>query len=88
MGSVVGVAAGLERADAGSVLAPFMFPEALVVAVDVFPVCVHEGEEVGLACGVEDGGDVGVRSVCVAVGVEGSVAMVRPGFYLSGAASW
>ena len=40
-GHVVGVALGVEGADAGAVLAPLVFPERLVLALIVFPVYGH-----------------------------------------------
>ena len=41
LGHVVGVATRLQGADAGAVLAPLVLPEALVVALVVFPIGVH-----------------------------------------------
>lgn len=35
------VAFGLEGRDTGSMLCPFVVPELLVVAVDIYPVCIH-----------------------------------------------
>lgn len=78
MWAVVGVAARLERADAGAVFFPFVIPEAFVVALVVFPVGVHVAEEGGLAGGGQDGGDVCVGAIRVAVGVVGAVAVVGP----------
>jgi len=75
---IVGVAARLECADACAMFLPFVIPEALVVAVDVLPVCVHIAEHIRCACSSEDGGDIGVGSAGVAVGVIGAVAVVRP----------
>ena len=40
-GHVVGVAGGVEGADAGAVFAPFVLPERLVVASVIFPVDGH-----------------------------------------------
>lgn len=55
-----------------------MLPESLVRTRVTDPVGIHVGEEGGLACGGEDGGDVGVGAGGVAVGVIGSVAVVWP----------
>ncbi len=41
LGHVVGVARGLQGADAGAVLGPLVLPEALVVSTDVLPVGLH-----------------------------------------------
>ena len=46
---IVGVAVGIQRADTGSVLAPFMLPEGLVIPRLVFPICVHVIQEAGCA---------------------------------------
>jgi len=75
---VVGVAARLQCADACAMFLPFVIPEALVIALDVFPVRVHVAEHGGCAGRGEDRGDVGVGSVGIAIGVEGAVAMVGP----------
>lgn len=58
--------------------APFVFPEGLVVALVVFPVGAHVGEQVGLVVGFENGGDVGVGAGGVAASIVGPVAVVRP----------
>lgn len=46
---VVGVAAGVDGVDASAVLAPLVSPEGLIVAVDVDPVLLHVGQEIGAA---------------------------------------
>ena len=56
-----------------------MLPESLICTRVADPVGVHVREEGGLAGGGQDGGDVGVGARRIAVGVEGSVTMVRPG---------
>ena len=58
---------------------PFVLPECLIVALVVLPVRVHVRQEVSLAEGLKDLGDVGVGARGIAVGIEGSVAVVRPG---------
>jgi len=60
------------------VFAPLVLPEALVVALVVLPVGVHVAEKVSLSGGAKDGGDVGVGSAGVAVGVVGAVAVIGP----------
>lgn len=55
-----------------------MLPKSLVCASVADPVSIHVGEEGGLAGGGQDSGYVGVGARCIAVGVEGSVAMVWP----------
>lgn len=44
-------------------LAPFMLPEALVIACVVFPVCLHVRQKVCLAERLEDASDTSVFSV-------------------------
>ena len=73
------VAAWLQGTDACSMLAPFMLPEAFVVALIVLPVCVHVVEEVRPAGGGDYGGDVCVLAVRIAELVEGTVTMIWPG---------
>ena len=75
---VVGVAAGVERADACAMFLPFVIPKALIVAVDVFPVCIHIAQHGGCACSSEDGRYIGVGSTRVAVGIVCAVAVVGP----------
>ena len=58
---------------------PLVLPESLVCTRVADPVGVHVREEGGLAGGGQDGGDVGVGARRIAVGVEGSVAVVWPG---------
>lgn len=41
LGCITGVTAWIQGANARSMFSPFMLPEALVVALVVFPVCVH-----------------------------------------------
>lgn len=48
-------------------LAPFVFPEGLVVAVDVHPVFVHVREEIGAVLCFQDVRDVGIGAAGVAV---------------------
>ena len=76
---VVGVATWLQGADAGSVLVPFVLPEVFVVALVVFPIGVHVAQEIGLAGGGDDGGDVVVFAARIAVLLVGAVAAIRPG---------
>jgi hypothetical protein len=78
-GLVLGVALWLERADAGAVLGPLVVPEGLVLALVVFPVCLHEGESVVCAKGLQDRRDVRVGARGVAVGVVGAITAVGPG---------
>ena len=59
-------------------LAPFVLPEGLIVALVVFPVCVHVAEEIGCAGCYKDGGDIRVGTCGVAIGVVGAVAVVGP----------
>ena len=75
---VICVAFGVKGADAGAVLAPLVLPEAFVVAVHVFPVGVHVGQEIGLARRLQDLRDVCVCATGVAVGVIGPVAVIGP----------
>lgn len=47
--SVISVAACIKGTDTSSVLFPFMLPEGLVIAVDVYPVGIHIRKQVCLA---------------------------------------
>lgn len=76
--SVPIVAAWLESADASSVLVPLVLPEALVVSLIVFPESAHVRQEVGFAVALENGGDVGVFTRWVAVGIVRPVAVIWP----------
>lgn len=75
---VVIIARGIEGADAGSVLAPLVLPERLVIALIIFPVGVHVREQVRLAERVENGSYVGVFARWVTVGIIGAVTTVWP----------
>lgn len=77
-GHVVGVAGCIKGANAGAVLAPFVFPERLVVAPIVLPVYGHVVQQVVAVEMFEDLGYVLVLSGFVAVLLVGSVAFVRP----------
>ena len=55
-----------------------MLPERFVGAGVADPIGIHVGEEGRLAGGGEDGGDVGVGTRRIAVGVVGPVAVVWP----------
>ena len=77
-GDVVGVAGGVEGADAGAVFAPLVLPERLVVAPVVFPVYGHVVQEVVAVEVLEDLRDVLVLAGFVAELLVGSVAFVGP----------
>ena len=77
-GHVVGVAGGVEGADAGAVFAPFVLPERLVVALVVFPVHGHVVQQVVAVEVLEDLRDVFVLAAFVAELLVGSVAFVGP----------
>ena len=55
-----------------------MLPEAFVVALIVFPVCIHIGKEVGSTGGGKNGGDVGIGAIWIAVGIVCAVTMIGP----------
>jgi hypothetical protein len=57
------------------VFGPFVLPEGFVVALVVFPVGLHVGEETGVG-GLEDLGYVGVGTGIVTIGFVGAVAVV------------
>ena len=59
-------------------LAPFVFPEALVIALVILPVGIHVAEKVCLSSSRENGRDVGVCSVGITIGVVGAIAVIRP----------
>ena len=77
-GHVVGVAGGVKGADASAVLAPFVFPERLVVAPVVLPVHGHVIQQVVAVEVFEDLRDVLVLTRFVTVLLVGSVAFVGP----------
>lgn len=54
------IAAGLQCTDTGAVLAPFMFPETLVVSVLIQPVLIHIIQQVILAVRLQNLRDIGV----------------------------
>ena len=57
---------------------PLVLPETLGCTTIGGPVCVHVIEQGALAgCG-EDGGDVGVGAIGIAIGIVGAVAVVGP----------
>jgi hypothetical protein len=62
------------------VLAPFVGPEGLVVAVDVHPVLLHVGQEIIATLCRQDVGDVGVGTSRVTAGLIGSITVVGPVF--------
>jgi len=55
-----------------------VFPESLIIAIDVFPECLHEAQGISSAGVSKDASDVGVSTRRVAVFAEGSVTVVRP----------
>ena len=55
-----------------------MFPESLIVPIDVFPIGVHETEQLWIGR-ANDLRDVGVLSALITKGVERPVAVIRPG---------
>ena len=59
-------------------LAPLVFPEALIRAILVFPVNVHVVEYVGATRCLQNLGDVGVLSGLIAVLVIRAIAVIRP----------
>ena len=77
-GHVVGVAGGVEGADAGAVFAPLVLPEGLVGALVVFPVDGHVVQEVVAVKVGEDLRYVGVLAGGVAELLVGAVAFVGP----------
>lgn len=75
---VVVIARRIEGADTGSVLAPLVLPERLVIALIILPVGVHVREQVRLAERVENGSYVGVFARWITVGIIRAVATVWP----------
>ena len=74
---VIGVAVRVERRDTCAMLAPFVFPEGFCGAGVGGPVGVHVLQERLVAgCG-KNGGDVGISSAVVTVGIVCPVAIVR-----------
>jgi hypothetical protein len=73
------------------VLAPFVSPEGLVVAVDVDPVVLHVGQEISATLCCQDVGDVRVGTSGVAAGLVGAVTVVGPVYkskFSSARGSW
>jgi hypothetical protein len=60
------------------VLAPLVSPEALVVTIDVDPVVLHVGQEIGATLRCQDIRDVGVGTSGVAAGLVGAITVVGP----------
>jgi hypothetical protein len=60
-----------------TVLAELVLPECLCRATVAHPVLLHVVEEIGLAVGLEDLGDVCVSPIGIAVGFVGAIAVVR-----------
>lgn len=75
---VVSVAGWLQGRIACAVLAPLVLPEGLVLALVIFPVCVHVTQQICLAEGLEDTGDIGVLARLIAKLRIGPIAKVRP----------
>jgi hypothetical protein len=61
------------------VLRPLMIPKGLVIALVILPVCAHELQEVGRTERSKDGGNVGVGTRGIAVGIVSPIAAVGPG---------
>ena len=59
-------------------LCPLVRPELLVLALVVFPVCIHEIEYICGAEGSEDIYDVGVGAARVTIRLECPITFVRP----------
>lgn len=57
---------------------PLMLPEGLAVAIDIDPVILHIGEEVGTVLRFQDLGDVGVGARVIAVRLVGAIAVIGP----------
>lgn len=58
-------------------LAPFVLPEGLIIALVVLPVGLHVAERVWGLAG-EDVGDVGVGTVIIALSGIGAVTVIGP----------
>lgn len=80
LGLVVLITFGVKSADASTVLVPLVGPEGLVVTLVVFPVGVHILEGFIFAQFLENGGDVAVLSILVAVRFIGTVTVIRPSY--------
>ena len=78
LGLVLFVAAGLHGADAGTVFAPLVLPEALVITLPIRPESVHVVQEVLLPEIGQDIGDVAELSVGVAELLIGSITVIGP----------
>ena len=75
---IIGVAIGVEGADAGAVFAPLVFPEGLVLALIVFPVHLHVVQEIVAVEMFKDLGDVLVLAGFVAKLLVGAIAFIGP----------
>ncbi len=78
-GLVVRIAGRLQGADAGTMLAPFVLPEALIVALVVFPILLHVLQKTGSIL-LKDGSDVCVLPSSVAVLLVRAIAVIWPNF--------
>jgi hypothetical protein len=80
---IASIATRLNSVNASTVLAPLVFPEGLVVTINVDPVLVHVRDQIGAVLCLQDLGDVGVCARGVAVGLVCAVAVVRPDIEIS-----
>lgn len=78
LGLVVVEAFGLERGNTCSVLVKLVLPETLVVALVILPVRVHVRQHVGLACRLENLGNVGVLPRRVAELLVRAITVIGP----------
>ena len=75
---IIGVAIRVEGTDAGTVFAPFVFPEGLILALIIFPVYLHVVQEIVAVEMFKDLGDVFVLTSFVAVLLVGAIAFIGP----------
>jgi hypothetical protein len=59
-------------------LAPLMFPERLIITINVNPVLVHVRDQIGAVLCLQNLRDVGVCARRVAVGLVCAVTVIRP----------
>lgn len=82
------VAVWVDGVDASAVLAPLVSPEGLVVTVDVDPVLLHVGQEIGATLFCQDVCDVGVGTAGVAARLVGAVTVVGPAIESISCSGW
>lgn len=75
---VVGVAAGVQSGVTGTMLAPFVLPERLVITLVVLPVGLHVSQNIAMTLVFKNAANISVCSRAITSGFVGAVAVVGP----------